>query len=164
MTDAAGLANGAVPIALALFGVGAFLGVWSAGRVADRHWRTLLAAGLPLLLLGWVVFALLAAAPAALFAFMFVQGALSFAVGSTLIGRVMASASGAPTMGGSFATAALNVGAMLGPVLAGLGYAAAGPAGPLWVSSALVCAAAVLGALRARGVSPWPGRARRSPE
>src|SRR5690606_42087738 len=53
-------------------------------------------------------------------------GALSFGVGSVLIARVMAQADGAATLGGSFATAALNVGAVAGPLLCGLALGRAG--------------------------------------
>ncbi|MEU5875299.1 Cmx/CmrA family chloramphenicol efflux MFS transporter [Glycomyces sp. NPDC047369] len=139
------LAPGRVPLVLALFGIGAFLGVLAAGRLADRHWRALLAWGGPLLLAGWLALALI---PVALLPLAFVLGALAFAVGSTLIGRIMAAAQDAPTMGGSYATAALNVGAMLGPVLAGIGYDAAGPTGPALVSAGLVAAAVTVRALR----------------
>jgi len=164
VTDEAGLGSGAIPIALALFGIGAFIGVGAAGRLADRHWRSLLTAGAPLLLLGWVLLLLTAAAPVALFVFAFIQGGLSFAVGSTLIGRVMAAAQDAKTMGGSFATAALNVGAMLGPVLGGLGLEAAGPRGPVLVSAALVLAAVLIAAARrppVRDCDPRPQAQRR---
>jgi MFS transporter, DHA1 family, chloramphenicol resistance protein len=146
-TGLAGLHASAVPGVLALFGTGAFVGVGVAGRLADRHWRALLAAGAPLLLLGWVLPAFSTVGPVALCALVFAQGALSFAVGATLIGRVMA-VDGAPTMGGSYATAALNVGAMLGPVLAGIGFDAYGPRGPVLVGAALVLAAVLLAASR----------------
>ncbi|SDD00674.1 Cmx/CmrA family chloramphenicol efflux MFS transporter [Glycomyces harbinensis] len=147
-TDAAGLGAPSVPVVLALFGLGAFTGVWTAGRLADRHWRTLLAAGTPLLLLGWILLASSAGNPVALHAFAFALGALSFAVGATLIGRTMAAAHGAPTMSGSYATAALNVGAMLGPALAGIGYDAFGPLGPPLAGAGLVLAAVLTAAAR----------------
>lgn len=66
----------------------------------------------------------------------FAQGALSFGIESTLISQVLYTAPGAPTLGGGFATAAFNVGSVLGPWLggtvigAGLGYRS-----PLWVSA-----------------------------
>lgn len=44
-----------------------------------------------------------------------VQGALSFMVGSALIAQALNAAGRAPRLGGAFATAALNVGAALGP-------------------------------------------------
>lgn len=60
----------------------------------------MIAAGGSLLLLGWVALAALAAQPTALLFLVFMQGALSFAVGSTLITRVLYEAAGAPAMGG----------------------------------------------------------------
>ncbi|GGR30973.1 Cmx/CmrA family chloramphenicol efflux MFS transporter [Agromyces mediolanus] len=145
VTERAGLDESAVPLVLALFGLGAFLGVWSAGRFGDRHARGMLRFGGVALLAGWCAFALLAASPAALLVLTFVQGALSFAVGSTLIAASMRVATGAPTMAGSYATASLNVGAAVGPVLGGAAYASAlGAVGPLLVSAGLVAVAGVV--------------------
>jgi DHA1 family chloramphenicol resistance protein-like MFS transporter len=80
----------------------------------------------------------------------FTQGALSFAVGSTLITRILHEAAGAPTMAGSYATAALNIGAAVGPLIAATTLdTAAGDLGPLWVSGLLVAVALlVAGPLR----------------
>ena len=118
VTGTAGLGELWVSVVLVLFGVGSFLGVTVAGRLSDRRPGLVIAAGGPLLLLGWVALAALAAQPVALLLLVFVQGTLSFALGSTLITRVLYAAAGAPTMGGSYATAALNIGAAGGPVLA----------------------------------------------
>nr|WP_311243987.1 Cmx/CmrA family chloramphenicol efflux MFS transporter [Microbacterium sp. WCS2018Hpa-23] len=144
VTGSAGLPDAAVPAALAIFGVGSFAGVWVAGRYGDRHATRILTVGGGALLVGWGALAALSAIPAALFTFAFVQGALSFAVGSTLIASSIRAAVTALTMSGSFATASLNVGAAAGPVFGGLAYAtAAGATGPLLVSAASVCAAAL---------------------
>ncbi|MFD6055550.1 Cmx/CmrA family chloramphenicol efflux MFS transporter [Agromyces sp. NPDC060279] len=149
VTERAGLAEPAVPLVLALFGLGSFLGVWAAGRFGDRHARGMLRFGGVALLAGWCAFALLAANPAALLVLTFAQGALSFAVGSTLIAASMRAATGAPTMAGSYATASLNVGAAVGPVLGGAAYASAlGAVGPLMVSAGLVAVAAVVAVVR----------------
>ncbi|WP_337003806.1 MULTISPECIES: Cmx/CmrA family chloramphenicol efflux MFS transporter [unclassified Microbacterium] len=140
--ETAGLAEIWVPVALVLFGVGSFLGVTLAGRLSDRQPGLVLFVGGPLLLTGWVVLAALASVPAALLALVFVQGVLSFAVGSTVITRVLYAASGAPTMGGSYATAALNVGAAVGPVLGAVALSAGwGLRAPFWVASVLTAAA-----------------------
>ncbi|GAA2595583.1 MFS transporter [Streptomyces lienomycini] len=131
-----------ISVALVLFGAGSFAGVTVAGRLSDRRPGAVLAVTGPLLLLGWPSLALLAHSPVALLTLVFTQGALSFAVGATLITRVLYAASGAPTMAGSYATAALNTGAAAGPLLAAttLGTAA-GELGPLWVSGGLVAVA-----------------------
>lgn len=143
VTESAGMPDVAVPAALVIFGLGSSVGVRVAGRYGDRHAARILTVGGVALLIGWGAFATLSAIPVALFAFAFVQGALSFAVGSTLIASSIRAAANAPTMSGSFATASLNVGAAAGPALGGMAYAtAAGATGPLLVSAALLCAAA----------------------
>lgn len=112
-TGVAELPAGAVPALLAAFGAGAFAGVTA--RVPDR-WLT---AGLVALPLGWLALVLVSARPVPLFALTAVQGALSFGVGSALITRVLRLAPEAPSLGGAFATVALNVGAVVGPAVAG---------------------------------------------
>ncbi|PSL52670.1 DHA1 family chloramphenicol resistance protein-like MFS transporter [Saccharothrix carnea] len=145
VTGTAGLGELWIPVALVLFGAGSFVGVTVAGRWSDRRPTLVLAVGGPLLLIGWPVLAVLADEPVALLSLVFVQGALSFALGSTLITRVLYEAAGAPTMAGSYATAALNVGATVGPLVAAttLGTAA-GNVGPLWASGLLVAVALLI--------------------
>ncbi|MYU24153.1 MFS transporter [Streptomyces sp. SID8352] len=145
VTGAAGLHPLWVPVALVLFGTGALVGVTVAGRFADRRPGTVVAAVGPPLLLGWPATALLAGEPAALLPLVLVQGALSFALGGTLITRVLYEAAGAPTMAGSYATAALNVGAAVGPLVAAATLTTgAGELGPLWAGGLLVTAALLL--------------------
>jgi DHA1 family chloramphenicol resistance protein-like MFS transporter len=145
VTDSAGLGELWVPVALVLFGTGSFVGVTVAGRLSDQRPGLVVAVAGPLLIIGWPALAVLAGEPVALFLLVFVQGALSFAVGSTLITRVLYEAAGAPTMAGSYATAALNVGAAVGPVLAAATLGTeAGPRGPLWASGLLVAVALLI--------------------
>ncbi|MFC9239909.1 Cmx/CmrA family chloramphenicol efflux MFS transporter [Streptomyces decoyicus] len=145
VTEVTGVGAGWVPAVLALFGLGSFVGVGLGGRLADTRPVPLLVAGGAALLLGWTVLALTAGDPVAALVLVFVQGALSFAVGSTLVSQVLYAAAGAPTLGGGFATAALNVGAAIGPwcggaaLTAGLGFRS-----PLWVSALLTALALVL--------------------
>lgn len=152
VTDTAGLGELWISVALVLFGVGSFAGVTVAGWLSDQHPGPVIAVSGPLLLIGWPALAVLADKPVALLALVFIQGALSFALGSTLITRVLYEAAAAPTMAGSYATAALNVGAAVGPLLAAttLGTAA-GDLGPLWASGLLVLVA-LLVAFALRGV------------
>ncbi|MDG9715453.1 Cmx/CmrA family chloramphenicol efflux MFS transporter [Streptomyces sp. DH24] len=142
VTDTAGLGELWVPVALMLFGAGSFAGVTVAGRYSDRRPGLVVAVCGPLLLVGWPALAVLADRPAALLVLVCVQGALSFALGSTLIARILYEAAPAPTMAGSYATAALNTGAAAGPLVAAttLGTAA-GNVGPLWASALLVAVA-----------------------
>ncbi|MFE4825502.1 Cmx/CmrA family chloramphenicol efflux MFS transporter [Streptomyces sp. NPDC056672] len=152
VTGTAGLGDLWIPVALVLFGAGSFAGVTVAGRLADQRPGLVIAAGGPLLLVGWPALAALADRPVPLLTLVFVQGALSFALGGTLITRVLYEAAGAPTMAGSYATAALNAGAAAGPLVAATTLStAAGDLGPLWASGLLV-AIALLVAFSWRGV------------
>jgi DHA1 family chloramphenicol resistance protein-like MFS transporter len=144
VTDGAGLGTSLVPVVLALFGLGAFAGVTAAGRLADVHGHLVLGIGVPVLVAGWILWAVLAGTPSAVWLLAPVLGALSFAVGGTLIARSMAAAQGAPTMGGAYSTVALNLGALVGPVFGGLAIGLLGLVGPLVVSATLAAAAAVL--------------------
>ncbi|MFI8219840.1 Cmx/CmrA family chloramphenicol efflux MFS transporter [Streptomyces sp. NPDC085932] len=145
VTDSAGLGELWISVALVLFGAGSFVGVTAAGRLSDRSPGPVIAVGGPLLLIGWPALAVLADEPAALLTLVFVQGALSFALGSTLITRVLYEAAGAPTMAGSYATAALNVGAAVGPLVAAATLGTeAGILGPLWASGLLVTVALLI--------------------
>lgn len=137
VTGTAGLDERWVPISLVLFGVGSAAGVAVAGRLSDQHPRLTLGTAAPALVLGWLAVALLAAHPALLLVLILVQGVLAFAVGSTLIARVLYAATEAPTMGGSYATAALNVGAAAGPAIGAIALTVSGDLGPVWVAAAL---------------------------
>ena len=155
VTGVAGLGDAWVSGALVLFGAGSFLGVTVAGHLSDRRPGVVLAVGGPLLLASWIVASTVAAHPVALLASVFVQGVLSFGVGSTVIARVLYAASGAPTMGGSYATAALNTGAALGPVLGALALAdGAGPLAPFSVAAALTASALLLLLVFRRTLAP----------
>ncbi|GHH36071.1 chloramphenicol resistance protein [Lentzea cavernae] len=112
-----GLSEWWVPVALVLFGAGAFAGVTVGGRLADSSPRPVVVFGGPLVVAGWMSLDVLGTELITLLALVFVLGALSFAVGSTVIARVLHHAAGAPTMAGSYATAAFNVGAAIGPMV-----------------------------------------------
>lgn len=156
VTNVTGLAQTWVPLVLALFGLGSFAGVTAGGRLADTRPLWLLGYGGVALLAGWAVFALSASCPAATLLLVFVQGTLSFGVGSTLISQALYAATEAPTLAGGFSTAALNVGAMVGPSLGavaldvGLGYRS-----PLWISALLAAVALLTGVIAlTRGPRP----------
>lgn len=145
VTGTAGLGELWISVVLVLFGAGSFVGVTVAGRLSDQRPGLILAVGGPLLLIGWPALAVLADRPVALLVLVFVQGALSFALGSTLITRILYEAAEAPTMAGSYATAALNIGAAVGPLIAATTLTTAvGDLGPLWVSGLLVAVALLI--------------------
>ncbi|MEB4616401.1 MFS transporter [Leucobacter sp. M11] len=149
----AALSAAQVPWLLAVFGAGAFLGMTAAGRLGDRRWRGAITAAGPLLAVAWWALAWLAGAPAVLWAGAFGIGGLSFLLGGLFISRIMVLASAARSLGGAFATVALNLGAIVGPVLAGTAFDRFGPAAALVVSGALVAVAAA-----GWGTGRTPGR------
>ncbi len=155
VTDTAGLTQWWVPVALVLFGVGSFIGVTVAGRLSDARPRIVIVGGGSVLVLGWVALALFATNPVALLGLVFAQGVVGFAVGSTLITRVLYAAAGAPTMAGSYATAALNVGAAAGPVLASAALSVMpGALGPVWVAVLVTTTALLLAVPLLRLIAP----------
>ena len=115
-TEVGGLSEGVVPVLLAVFGVGAFMGVTVSGRVGERSLRV----ALVVLPFAWGVLGLTAQWGGVLFGAALVLGALSFGAGSALVGRVLLIGSReAPVMAGAFATVAINFGAFVGPLVAG---------------------------------------------
>ncbi|MFF7373022.1 Cmx/CmrA family chloramphenicol efflux MFS transporter [Streptomyces tricolor] len=145
VTEVCGLEARWVPAVLALFGAGAFAGVTAAGRLADRGARAVLPAAGAALLAGWAALAVAAGQPAAAVALVPVLGLLAFGVGSTLVTRVLYEAVDAPSLGGAFATSALNVGAALGPALGGAALdGGLGHRSPVWVSALLMAVAGLV--------------------
>ncbi|WP_445399084.1 Cmx/CmrA family chloramphenicol efflux MFS transporter [Streptomyces sp. LE64] len=147
VTEVSGLSPRWVPAVLVLFGAGSFLGVSAAGRFADARPLPLLIGGSVIHLAGWALLAGGGDRPAVLLVLVPVQGALAFAIGSTLVSQVLYAGAGAPVLAGASATAAFNVGAALGPwlggatITAGLGYRS-----PVLVSAALLAVAVGVGA------------------
>lgn len=149
-TDA-GVGDSWIPPLLAAFGVGAFLGVSATGRWAAGIERTWIRVGAVATTAVWIVFAACVDAVPGVFIGAAAGGMLSFAVGSALIARIVGQASGAPVLGGAYATAALNLGAFAGPVVAGMAYARNGAAGVLVVAAILAAIGVLLAPLlRAR--------------
>ncbi|WTW94035.1 MFS transporter [Streptomycetaceae bacterium NBC_01309] len=158
-TDVTGLSESVVPGLLAAFGVGAFIGVTAAGRMGDGRLGRGLLVAMCVLPAGWAALAMTGAHAVPLFALTVVQGCLSFGVGSALVHRVMHVAHEAPSLGGAFAAVGLNVGAFLGPLLAGLATEAADDyRAAAWVSAtaAVVAVPIALAASRTR-VAAGPG-------
>ncbi|MEV0491974.1 Cmx/CmrA family chloramphenicol efflux MFS transporter [Streptomyces atratus] len=161
VTQVAGFGAGWVPALLALFGVGSFLGVTVAGRIVDARPVAVTTAALVALTAGWAGLARTAGSPVAVVALVLVQGMLAFGTGTALISRVFQAASGAPTLAGSFSTAAFNVGGALGPWLGGIAIGAGfGFRSPLWVSALLMVLA--LGATAVLSVCDAPPGAERA--
>ncbi|WP_226533523.1 MFS transporter [Microbacterium paraoxydans] len=140
----AGVETAAIPALLAAFGIGALLGVAATGRWAapvERAWITVAAMALTVV---WVAFGAGVEVDYVVFIGALLCGAASFAVGSALIGRIVGQASGAPRLGGAYATAALNIGAVGGPALAGIAYGRSGASGVLVVAVLLTASGVIL--------------------
>ncbi|MFF0454117.1 Cmx/CmrA family chloramphenicol efflux MFS transporter [Nocardia africana] len=146
VTTAVGGGGGWVPVVLALFGAGSFLGVTVTGRYSDRHRRRIIRAGTVLLAGVWVVAALVAHALIGVMIMSMVAGAVAFGVGSTLIATIVQAATPtAPRIAGALATTAFNVGAVLGPIAAGSTVDHTGhPTIALWCSAAFTTAALIV--------------------
>jgi len=150
ITNVSGIGQAWVPAVLALFGLGSFAGVTVAGRWSDARPMLVLVPGGLALLAGWSLLSVGAHSAVVAVVLVLVQGTLSFGVGSTLITRALYEAAGAPALGGAFATAALNVGAAVGPALGGLTLGAGlGYRSPVWVSALLVALAIVMAGVAA---------------
>ncbi|PPJ33511.1 chloramphenicol efflux pump [Nocardia nova] len=147
-----------VPVVLALFGVGSFLGVTVAGRYNDHHRRRIIVAGTVVLVGVWLAAAVTAHSLIWVMVMSMVAGAVAFGVGSTLIATIVQTATPIATrIAGALATTALNVGAIVGPVIAGLLVDRTDhPTTALWCSAAFTTAAVGVAAIgkRRRGTSP----------
>ncbi|GCD94521.1 Cmx/CmrA family chloramphenicol efflux MFS transporter [Embleya hyalina] len=147
ITEVTGLGDGWVPIALALFGVGSFVGVTVAGRIIDRRPTRVIGWGMVASAVGWAVFAYTAATPWAAITLIAIQGMLAFATGTALIARVLRLSQDTSGLAGALATSAFNIGGTLGPWLGGLTIDAdLGYRAPLATSAALTLLALTVAA------------------
>ncbi|WP_069744532.1 Cmx/CmrA family chloramphenicol efflux MFS transporter [Streptomyces sp. EN23] len=163
LTRETGLGAGWVPVALALFGAGAFAGVTVAGRFADARPVAVVATGMAALAVGWAALALAAGSPVLTLALVPLLGLLAFGTGTALITRVLGLAPGAPTLAGAFSTTAFNLGATVGPWAGGLALDAGfGHRAPAGVSALLMVAALLVAATTAKSRRPRAGERRLS--
>ncbi|WP_410638667.1 Cmx/CmrA family chloramphenicol efflux MFS transporter [Amycolatopsis sp. lyj-346] len=119
LTETDGLPAGWVPGVLALFGVGALIGISAGGRLADRRPFATLYGCLALALGALLVLALTTDALVAVAAVL-VFGVAAFGANPALNVRAYQVAGDAPTLVGASATAAFNVGNTVGPWLGGV--------------------------------------------
>lgn len=156
LTDVTGFTEGAVPLLLGAFGVGAVIGLQVAGRIADRYpWASLLLpfAALALVL---VTLALAGARPVLVVVAIVLFGMTGFGTNPALNARVFGLAGDAPTLANSVQVAAFNLGNTTGPLIGG----AAISAGLGFASVPALSAVIVVLAMVATGVSIRMDRAR----
>ncbi|MEU1385167.1 MULTISPECIES: Cmx/CmrA family chloramphenicol efflux MFS transporter [unclassified Nonomuraea] len=154
LVDTTGMRAAWVPAVLALYGVGAVIGITIGGRTADTRPFPTLYAGIAGLVVTSVLLAL--AAPVAVLAvpLVLLLGGFGFATNPTLNTRVFALAKDAPTMAAAMNVCAFNVGITVGPWLGGLAIGAgAGYPSVGWIGAVLGVAALGVVVLSAR-----PGR------
>ncbi|MFC9691762.1 Cmx/CmrA family chloramphenicol efflux MFS transporter [Kribbella sp. NPDC056951] len=143
LTDSTGLSAAWVPAVLAVYGVGALIGITTAGRTADRRPFTTLTVALTGLIAAAVTLALGAGTPWLAVPAIILVGAFGFANNPAVNARVFTLAGNAPTLAAAFNVSAFNVGITVGPWLAGLtldagaGYPSVGWTGALFAILAL---------------------------
>jgi len=124
LTDTTGLSSGAVPVVLALYGLGSFAGITIGGRTADAHPYRTLSVGAGGLVVASLALALLADQPLPAIVAIALLGAFGFATNPALNTRVFAEAGGAPTLAAATNISAFNVGITAGPWLGGAALSA----------------------------------------
>jgi DHA1 family chloramphenicol resistance protein-like MFS transporter len=143
LEDVAGLSKGWVPVVLALFGLGAFIGTMLGGRIADAHLFGTMYGGLGAASVVLALIALLASHPVPVVILSGLLGVASFTTAPALNARMFNVANEARTLAGATATSSFNVGNTVGPWLgglvinAGLGYRATAWTGALLAALAV---------------------------
>lgn len=149
-----------VPVVLALFGLGSFVGVTFTGRYSDRRRERIVTLGTSGLVVVWLLAALAAHTLPGVAIMAAVCGAVAFGVGSTLITTIVQTAApAAPRIAGALATTAFNIGAVVGPAVAAVVVDHTGePAKALWCGTVFTIAAVTVVRVSGRPV-PSPAAA-----
>ncbi|MEV5706640.1 Cmx/CmrA family chloramphenicol efflux MFS transporter [Actinoallomurus sp. NPDC052274] len=138
LTDITGVPGVWVPAVLALFGIGAFVGLSIGGRIADRRPSQALLAGALGIAASSVLLAVLARHALAVVPLVLLLGIAGFVLNPAIYGRVFAIASTAPTLAGATTVSAFQLGISLVPALAGVALnAGAGITSVTWIGAGL---------------------------
>lgn len=141
VTRVTGLASGAVPLVLAIFGVGMTVGTVLGGRLADRSVMRTVYLGFVSTGAMLALFALTGQHPVPAVLSLFLLGVTSQILGLSLQTRLMDLSPSAPSLGAALCHSALNVGNANGAFLGGLVIAAGwGYLAPAWTGVALTVA------------------------
>ena len=119
LTDITGIPGVWVPAILASFGVGAFVGLFIGGRIADRRPSRALLSGAVGILVCSILLAVLARHALAVVPLVLLLGIAGFVLNPAVYGRVFTVASDAPTLAGATTVSAFQLGISLVPALAG---------------------------------------------
>lgn len=154
LTETTGIAEAWVPGVLALYGVGALIGITAGGRTADTRAVPTLYAGFAGLTVVSVLLALMAESPVPVMVLVFLLGFAGFTTNPTLNTRAFGMVDGAATLVAAGNVVAFNIGITVGPWLGGLALdAGLGYPATAWIGAALGIAAlgaVALGQVRRR--------------
>jgi DHA1 family inner membrane transport protein len=159
LTDRAGIAEGAVPLVLIAFGIGALGGTAIGGRMGDRRpmATTITAAAATALTLFLLI--PLSNSPVAAIVLVFLMALTGFTLPPVVTSLAVRFAGDAPTLTSALTTSAYNTGIAAGSAIAGLAMdSSLGLTGPALVGT--VSAALSLLPLIALALSGAPGQAR----
>jgi DHA1 family chloramphenicol resistance protein-like MFS transporter len=138
LTETTGLSDGWVPLVLALYGVGALIGITISGRNADQRPFSTLVLSLTGVIAAAVVLALATGTPWLAVPAIIAVGTFGFASNPAVNSRVFSVAGSAPTLAAAFNISAFNVGITVGPWLGGLALdAGAGYPSVGWIGAGL---------------------------
>ncbi|RDI63008.1 Cmx/CmrA family chloramphenicol efflux MFS transporter [Nocardia pseudobrasiliensis] len=136
------VAPGWVPVLLAVYGIGAFLGIGLGGRTADAYPMRTLVVGITGLTVTSALLALSAAHIVPVAGLVFLLGAFGFGTNPVSNSRIYTLAPAATTLGPAGNVVSFNIGITLGPWLGGLALGAGlGYPAIAWISAALGLAA-----------------------
>lgn len=121
--DITGIDDVWIPAILALFGIGAFLGLSVSGRVSDRRPHLAMLAGVSAIVVLSIVLLLGISQVRVVVPTVFLLGIAAFALNPALYGRVFAIASDAPTLAGATTVSAFQLGISITGVLAAVSLA-----------------------------------------
>ncbi|NJP93157.1 MFS transporter, partial [Nonomuraea sp. FMUSA5-5] len=138
MTGVGGFSPGAVPVVMAVFGVGLVVGNLIGGKLADRAVMPSIYGSVGLLTLLAVVVALVSASQIPFVVTITLFGVAAFATVPPLQTRVLDAAAGAPTLASAANIGAFNLGNAIGSFAAGLTIdAGLGYTAPAWTAALL---------------------------
>lgn len=160
LTEVSGLATAAVPLALAVFGLGMTLGNQVGGRLAEAAPVRTIATGLAAAAVSMALFALTASSPVFALTALFALSFTTTATTPALATRLMDAGREGPTLGAALHHAAFNVSNALGAALGALVLAA----GWGWTAPAAVATVLPLLGLAALWVAVRMERAERREE